>query len=287
MSGVSTLAVSNIAWEAWEEAAVAARLEELDVRSVEIAPTKVFADPTEVSDAELHGYLSFWRDHGIDVVAFQSMLFGRPDLEVFGNETVRRATIARLRSFLELAGRMSVGALVFGSPRNRLLPADGTEAASWDSAVAFFGELGRAASAAGTLLCIEPNPPQYGCDFVTTADAGARLVRDVGEPGFRLHLDAAGMTLAGDDVGESIRSGADVLAHYHVSAPQLAPIEGAVVDHVSAFRALADIGFEGHVSIEMRSIGDDSAPDRVADAVDLTRRLAAEGGLDLSSPEVA
>lgn len=280
-STTGTLAVSNIAWDAADEAAVADRLAEIGVRSVEIAPTKIFDDPTRVSDEELDRYLAFWADRGIDVVAFQSMLFGRLDLELFGAEPVRRATIDRLRSFLDLAGRMGVGALVFGSPRNRLLPDGATEESAWSSAVATFRELGDAAVAAGTTLCIEPNPPQYACEFVTTAAAGRRLVEDVDSPGFRLHLDAAGMTLAGDDVGGAIRASAKALVHYHVSAPQLAPIEAAEVDHVSAFRALSTIGYQGHVSIEMRSIDDGSAADRVADAVRLTRALASEGGFEL------
>lgn len=277
----NTLAVSNIAWDADEERAVARELGLAGVRSVEIAPTKVFADPTNVADPELNDYLDFWADHGIGIVSFQSMLFGRPDLAIFGEHDVRRATVRRLVAFLNLAGRMGVSALVFGSPRNRLLPQGASEESVWATAVEVFGELGRAARAAGTVLCIEPNPPQYGCDFVTTADAGARLVRDVDEPGFRLHLDAAGMTLAGDDVAEAIRGSRDVLRHYHVSAPDLAPIEESTVDHVSAFRALREIGFDGHVSIEMRSLADGDATRRIVDAVSLTRRLAAAGGLEL------
>jgi sugar phosphate isomerase/epimerase len=281
MTRAKTLAVSNIAWEAAEEAAVAARLASEGVRAVEIAPTKVFADPTRVPDSDLDAYVAFWADHGIEVVAFQSMLFGRPDLAIFGDHDVRRATIERLVQFVDLAGRMGVGALVFGSPRNRLLPPGGSEESCWSIAVDVFGEIGRAARAAGTVFCLEPNPPQYGCDFITTAASGERLVREVDEPGFRLHLDAAGMTLAGDDVGASIRSASEILCHYHVSAPQLAPVEATEVDHTAAFDALRGIGYEGHVSIEMRGIDDGNAPARVAEAVALTRRLALAAGLEL------
>ena len=43
------LAISNIAWTNEEEADVAAKLRELGVRCVEIAPTKRWDDPTKAN----------------------------------------------------------------------------------------------------------------------------------------------------------------------------------------------------------------------------------------------
>ncbi|GAA5518228.1 L-ribulose 3-epimerase [Demequina sediminis] len=270
------LAISNIAWPAEEEAEVARALQGLGVAAVEIAPTKVFKDPTNVSDVELGSYVSFWSDHGIEVVAFQSMLFGREDLTLFQDASTRRAAIDHLARFVELAGRMDVGVLVFGSPRNRQVPDGATEASVWPLAVEVFSELGAIAAAAGTCLCIEPNPPQYACSFVTTAAAGARLVEDVNHPGFGLHLDAAGMTLAGDHIGDAVREHASLLRHYHVSAPQLGEIENMVVDHAAGFSALGDVGYQGAISIEMRPGSPGEGAARAAAAIDLTRSLLAE-----------
>lgn len=265
------LAVSNIAWPADEEQDVAAALGELDVRHVEIAPTKTFVDPMDVSDAELDAYKGMWADHGVDVVAFQSMLFGRLDLEMFGTHEVRRATIDYLEQFIRLAGRFGATALVFGSPKNRRVPTGMTEDEANDIAISFFDELGTTSTGHGTVFCIEPNPPQYECNFVTTAAAGVDLVRAVNNPGFRLHLDAAGMTLAGERVGDTVRSSADVLHHFHVSAPNLGEIERSVVQHAAAADALREIGFPGYISIEMRPGGPGEAVDRVRRAVAIVR----------------
>lgn len=278
---MTALAVSNIAWDPSEEADVARALRDLGVRHVEIAPTKVFDDPTAVSDAAVAEYLGFWREHEISVVAFQSMLFGFPDLSIFGEPSVVGPTVERLGAFIDLAGRMGAGRLVFGSPRNRRRPEGASDDEVQDAAIAVFGELGRRAVDAGVIFCIEPNPPQYGCDFVTTAAEGESLVRAVDHPGFGLHLDVAGMTLAGDAPSEAIRSAADVLCHYHVSAPELGPIETDVVDHVSAFRALSDVGYPGYVSIEMRSGGAAQAVERVRSAVGVARDAAAQARLIL------
>ncbi|MFK4115533.1 sugar phosphate isomerase/epimerase family protein [Microbacterium sp. NPDC006705] len=279
---MGVLAVSNIAWDASEEADVAAALQRAGVRSVEIAPTKVFADPTDVSDNAIATYRAFWADHGISVVAFQSMLFGYPDLSIFGDDTVARQTMDRLSAFIDLAGRMGAGRLVFGSPRNRRRPEGVADDVVWRRAIDFFASVGERAESAGVVFCIEPNPPQYGCDFVTTAAEGEQLVRDTATAGFGLHLDVAGMTLAGDTPAEAIRSARDVLCHYHVSAPELGPIEEDVVDHVSAFRALGEIGYDGHVSIEMRSGAVGEGVSRVVAAVAVARRAAEAANFDLS-----
>lgn len=279
------LAVSNIAWHPEEELAVAKTLENLGVRFVEIAPTKVFEDPTDVSDVELRTYLSFWEDHGVSVVAFQSMLFGYPELSIFGEPSVTRATFERLTSFTELAGRMGARRLVFGSPRNRRRPTDMDPALVQDRAIGFFSEIGRRAEDAGVIFCIEPNPTRYGCDFVTTAAEGAQLVRAVASPGFGLHLDVAGMTLAGDRVDEEISASADILCHYHVSAPDLGLIEDEVVDHRGAFAALRAVQYSHYVSIEMRSGEEGQAPGRVRAAVELVRSCADFAGLKLGSEE--
>ena len=45
-------------------------------------------------------------------------------------------------------------------------------------AVDFFSAtLGEHAAARDVTLCIEANPPEYGCDFVTTTAEGRRAVR--------------------------------------------------------------------------------------------------------------
>jgi D-psicose/D-tagatose/L-ribulose 3-epimerase len=267
------LAVSNIAWEAEDELAVAAALESLGVGHVEIAPTKVFADPLATTAAERDAYLRFWAEREITIVAFQSMLFGHPGLRLFDGRESRERTVAVLSGFIELAGSLGVGRLVFGSPKNRRVPEGMDSPVALSIAVDVFSALAEVAEDNGTCLCIEPNPEAYDCNFVTTARSGLDLVRAVDRPGFGLHLDAAGMTLAGDDVEKSIAESRAELRHFHASAPFLGPLESEVVDHAAAGRALADIGYEGFLSIEMRPspLGRDGAVANVVEAVRLAR----------------
>lgn len=264
------LAVSNIAWDQSEEAVIADALLELGVADVEIAPTKIWPQPLKASLQEIHAYGRFWKSKGFSITSFQSLLFGRPDLTIFDSADKRREGIDYLDAIMQMASILGAGPLVYGSPKNRLkgdLPYEEAQSIAID----YFEELAARAVHHGVILCLEPNPTTYGCDFVTTAAEGLALVEQVNSPGFRLHLDAAGMTLAGDDIEASVKAAAVVLAHCHISEPFLGQVGPGKVDHVVFARALLSIDYQRHVSIEMKA-EPGSNLDRVKQAVNFVKQ---------------
>lgn len=261
------LAVSNIAWALEEETEIAKKLQSLGVLSVELAPTKIWDDPTSVTSEEARKVKDWWRGYDIDVVAFQSMLFARPDLKLFESDENRRECLEYLKKFINLAGMMGVKRMVFGSPKNRQRGEMSYEDA-FIIAKEFFNEIAIIAHKNDVVFCVEPNAPQYACDFVTTAHEGADLVRAVNHPGFGLHLDTACMALAGDDIDTSIQENMSILEHFHVSSPMLGQVEYREdVDHDSASNALKIGGYDKVVSIEMRPDYVGANVDRVVAAV--------------------
>lgn len=246
------IAVSNIAWRPDEDAAMARLLAGCGVDAVEVAPTRLWPKPLEASPAEIDAYVDVWRRAGVEVVSMQALLFGRPDLQLFADPDSRQQTLSYLAGIARLAARMGARKLVLGSPGNRKVgERDRTEV--WEIACDFFRSAGRDAAAAGVQLCIAPNPPAYGCDFVTTAAEGLALVEAVAEPGFGLHLDAAGLHLAGENLAAAVRMCRHVLGHVHLSAPQLGRIQrDAGVDYPAFVAALREVGYPGLLSLEMR-----------------------------------
>jgi len=247
------LAISNIAWSPAEESRVADLLVKSGFRGVEIAPTKVWDAPLEVTEAQAREYRRFWNERGIDVVAMQALLFGRPELTLFETPEARSATLEYLRGLMRLGAWLGAKVLVFGAPRNRRVGEAGPAAAD-RIAVDFFRAAGDHALEYGVVLAIEPNPEQYDCDFVTTSRQGLDLVRKVRSGGFGLHLDAAAMTLAGEPLPDAVLDCAGSIAHFHASEPSLAAVrEESVVEHGSLASALRRIGYSNWVSIEMRA----------------------------------
>jgi sugar phosphate isomerase/epimerase len=245
------LAASNIAWSADDDAAAAEILASLGFEGIEIAPTRVWPSPLATSAAERLAFRREWEARELPVVAMQALVFGRPDLVLFGEPAAREALATHLRGMIDLGADLGAGTLVFGSPKNRLRGSLGFEQAL-EIAAPFFRALGEYAAARGTALCVEANPPEYGCDFVTRAEEAADLVTRAASPGFGLHLDAGGMHLTGG-AESSIRRLAAGARHFHVSEPGLAPVGSSSADHRSLAAALAAVGYRGWASVEMRT----------------------------------
>ena len=257
MSERFPLAVSNIAWEQSEDDAVAEVLRRERVAGVEIAPTKWRERPYEASASDVASYRRYWEDRGLRVVSLQALLFGRADLQLFGDDRSRAQLADYLRQAIDFASALGAHALVFGSPKNRIRGGMVLSTAT-AIATAFLRDLGARAHARGTALCLEANPPEYGCDFVTTTAEAIALCRAIDHPGVRVNVDLGGMTMSRERLSDVIKDAGGLIGHVHASEPHLAEI-GAAADHASAARALMDVGYRGWVSVEMRAGGDNVA----------------------------
>jgi len=247
------IAISNIAWRADEEAGVRDWLAERGIDAVEIAPGKIGPAPAELTRDQLARYRDFWRERGIEIVAMQALLFGRSELALFGSDAQRDEMFRYLARIVRVGGALGARALVFGSPANRKRGAVSLEQAA-ELAAPFFRRLGELAVESGTCLCIEPNPPETGCDWIHGVAQARAFVDLVAHPGFGLHLDAAALHLAGEGE-EQIHANAGRIRHFHASEPQLAPVgPGSLVPHERFAAALRAAGGVPAVSIEMRQV---------------------------------
>lgn len=244
------LAVSNIAWPPEADAAAAKLLADHGVAGVEIAPARVCERPWEAPSERIAAYRRFWEERGLPIVAMQALLFGRPELVLFADATARRSLRDHLLAIIDLAAGLGAERLVFGSPKNRLRGGLGRMQAE-AIAVPFFRDLGRRAADRGVWLCIEPNPVEYGCDFLIDSREVIRFVERVGEAGLGVHLDAGGMRLAGESPADVVGRAGNRWRHFHASEPHLAAVGEGGVDHVAIAAALRHVGYDGFVSVEM------------------------------------
>jgi sugar phosphate isomerase/epimerase len=185
----------------------------------------------------------------------QALLFGQSELTLFENEDARSRTLDYLNKITQLGARLGARVLVFGSPKNRRTGRLPPKRAS-EIAISFFREAGRTAAEEGIVVCIEPNPTDYECDFITTSAEGLDLVNKVDNPGIGLHLDAAALTLSGEDLESSLLRCSGSIRHFHISEPFLGPIGQGGVDHPLIASTLRRMGYENWTSIEMRHNSD-------------------------------
>lgn len=247
------LAISNIAWPAEMDDTILPLLQN-QVAAVEIAPTRLWPD-WQFDEIAIAAWRQTLQHHGLVCSSLQALVYGRPNLQLFGPPEARAALVTHLKRVAKLAAKLGAKPMVFGAPKQRDR-GNLSEAAAFAAAVEVFAEVGDYCDQQGVCLCIEPNPPQYGCNFVTNSQQGAELVRSVNSPGFRLHLDAAGMHLAGEETARALESTADVLEHIHVSEPNLSDFAAPQVNHAQVAAGLKAIGWNKWVSIEMAASTD-------------------------------
>ncbi|HVX39252.1 MAG TPA: TIM barrel protein [Gemmatimonadaceae bacterium] len=248
------LAISNIAWEPPENDAVATVLRTAGLCAVELAPTKWKEAPLTASLTDIACYRKEWEWRELHVVAMQALLFGRPELQLFGEESSRTAMLDYLKRIVELGAGLGAKAFVLGSPKNRARgntsPADAMKIAE-----GFFTALGEHAQQHSATICVEANPPAYDCDFITSTAEAVELCRRVSHPAVRVNVDLGGITMNGEDPARAIHTAAEFIGHFHASEPNLQPL-GAQSDHRAAAAALVEIGYDKCISIEMRAVGE-------------------------------
>ena len=222
------------------------------VTGLEVAPTKIWDQPASVTEQTAAAYRRRWQERGIEIVAMQSLLFGQQGLELFNGVPARSRMFEYLAMIIRLGSWLGARALVFGSPQSRALHGMG-RAEAFEIAVEFFRRLADVAVRHGTTICLEANPADYGSEFAQTTSDAIELVQQVDRPGFRLQLDTGSLALTGESDGRTIERAFGFIGHVHVSEPHLRPIDAATVDHRSIAAALRRLGYDGWVSLEMRS----------------------------------
>lgn len=245
------LSISNIAWNVDQDVAVADLLERHGVKAIDVAPTKYFPNIAVAMPNEVAKVRDFWNRRGIEIIGGQSLFFGRPDLNIFGSKDVRDESLQHLKRFAQVSEGLGIRKLVFGSPKNRRRGALGSFPAR-SLAVDFFGRLGEIGAQYGIVFCLEPNPEEYGCDFMVTDDEAFEIVALVGHSHIALQLDTGAAFMNHDDIPRLVSAHGSAYGHIHLSAPGLKPLhlDPAGFDVLPAYLQ-ENLGALEHMTIEM------------------------------------
>lgn len=254
-------AVSNIAWSYAERLDAYAILRDHGFTALEVAPGLLFAeerDPFVPCAEGVRCRLLELERFGLELVSVQSLLFGVEGADLFGSSTGRKRLETGLSRAIEFAGRLGIGNLVFGSPKQRIVPPGLSAKAVTTRVKEVFGRLGDLAAANSTHLALEPNAPAFGTNFMTTLGETIAVVRDVDHPSVTLNFDTGAlyMTEGYANVATRMAEAARYVSHVHLSAADLAPAPVSEADACALLNALAAVGYDRAVSIEMKAVSD-------------------------------
>lgn len=244
------LGVSNLAWHPEVEADALALLAARGATGVEVAPTRI-APWNGLTPSRLATFRNSCNAEGLVIPSLQAIFFDRPGAQLLWDHASFIDMCEHLHRVGEIAESLGARVAVFGAPRNRTRGgADATQLA-----IGRLRVLGDIAREHAMTIGMEPVPAQYGNDFAVHAHSLVDLLKVVGHPNVRFHMDSACVKLSGDNPAEAILDAADLLVHYHASEPDLGSFNTPICDHANCAKALREAEFDGWVVIEMRQHG--------------------------------
>lgn len=244
------LAISNIAWDIGEDVLVAELLQRFNIDAIDVVPGKYFPEFAKAKDSEVRKIKEWWFERGIEITGMQSLLFGTVGLNLFGPPHVQEILLAHFKEVCRIAARLGANRVVFGSPKNR--DRSGlTDQTAMELAIPFFRRLADIAESYEVVICLEPNPQEYGANFMTNSSETVTVVDAVDHRAIRMQLDTGAITLNQEDVDSVLKTHANLIGHVHISEPHLVPLGDGKTDHSKMYKALLQ-HFPSHViSIEM------------------------------------
>lgn len=266
------LAISNIAWHPSELESVLEVMVRVGARGLEIAPGLAFAgeeDPFCPSRAAVQKFTRLLSSKGISTVSMQSLLFGVHGAHLFGSNDETRNFETGIERAIRLAGQLRVPNIVLGSPKNRRYPKLMTQGDASIRAAAVLAKLADVAVEEGTKIAIEPNPAEYGTNFLNTLEETASFVAEMAHPGVAMNFDIGAYRHNKENLSEAdiFDLAARRISHVHVSEFGLRPAPENKQDFSYTASAIMGQGYNNWFSIEMRrpEVG---ALDKISEALD-------------------
>ncbi len=194
---------------------------------------------------------------------------GEADSPISADPSVRALGVAANKAVLDSA--QALGATILAGPFEAplgFLSGSGPSADEWRYGVESMREVAEHASERGITLAVEYLSRFELCLLNCAADT-ARFVREVDHPSCRMMYDTFHAHIEEKDIRQAVHDCADVLAHVHLSENDRSTPGAGQVDWDTTFDALAEIGYDGWLTIE--AFGD--ALPSLAAATKIWRRM--------------
>ena len=219
---------------------------------IEIAPFALATSADEISVKERTETRRTIEDHGLAVVGLHWLFAGPGGLHMTTpDNAVWEHTVDYMNTLVELCADLGGDVLVLGSPKQRSLIDGQTQEGAWGRTLDFFARVLDTAAAHNVTICLEPLAP-IETDFINTVADGMRMVKEVGHPNLKIHLDVKAMCAEPTSIGEVIRSvRTEEVGHFHVNDANLYGPGMGDTDYAPIAAAVREIGWDSWLSVEV------------------------------------
>jgi len=268
-------AICNETFEGWEHSRVCDTVAELGYMGLEVAPFTLASLITDVSSPQRVELRRTAEASGLTILGLHWLLAKTEGFQLTSpDESVRRRTGEYLADLARAAADLGGTILVLGSPLQRKIPVGKTHRDADEFALDTLRHCLRALETNRVMLCLEPLTI-HETDFLNTAAEGVGMIRRLGHPNVKLHLDVKAMAGERATIPEVIQANADHLHHFHANDFNKRGPGFGDVDFKPILGALERVRYPGWVSVEVF----DYSPDPLTIARESIRYLkSCEGG---------
>jgi D-psicose/D-tagatose/L-ribulose 3-epimerase len=175
---------------------------------------EVALEDASIIDAKLLRKMAM--DNGLSVTVCGA--FG-PTRDISNQDpAIRKTGVDYIRESLQFAEK--VGSALFSGPvysavgKTRLIP-DEQKKREWAWCVENLREVGKAATDAGVTIGVEPLN-RFETDMINLVEQAVKLVREVGSPAYKIHIDTFHANIEEKSIPSTIRKlGKGMLGHFH------------------------------------------------------------------------
>ncbi len=241
------LSISNIGFDAKDTQKVYELLYKYNYAGLEIAPSIfVGENPYDKNEIAKQKAKQLKDDYSLEIASMQSIWFMQNG-NIFNVDDVQKLVDYTKKAII-FAKDISCKNLVFGCPKNRVMPSDKSE----NDAISFFETVAKFARENKTAIALEANPVIYGTNFCNTSFQAFNFIEKVQY--LKMNYDFSTF-LYNDENLQILSDNILKVNHVHISEVELVAIS-STAERRKMHRELAMLlkqnNYNKFVSIEMK-----------------------------------
>jgi len=203
--------ISNLAWDYKKNKEVFEILKSFNVKNIEVAPTKICDWESDSFFESLKKYKKELESYELRVCGLQSIFFNK-NINLFKEN---KEFIKHFVLIIDVCRLFNAKYIVYGSPKTRKISQD-------DDINIFINTFIELSEIANEIdICIEPNPKEYGCNFITNMKECEEVLKKINKSNIKSHIDLSSIILNNENVKSF---NCDFYKTAHISNPYLKTI---------------------------------------------------------------
>ena len=175
-----------------------------------------------------------------------------PDRDLRGTPQAQKTGMAYMMKLIDQMVELDcpnlIGPVYSAVGRADAVP-DPEKKKQWSTVVKNLKQLCKYAEKRGRIISLEPLN-RFETDFINTADQALKMVKDVGSPALKIHLDTFHMNIEEKEQAKAIRKVGKLLGHFHACGSDRGTPGNDHIDWKPIVAALKSVGYKGDVVIE-------------------------------------